>query len=192
MGRQQDDGRTARTRAARLATPPAGGAGESTGDAVAERATERSAEHATELATDTPVARTALARALWVGLGWLCVAIGAVGVVVPGLPTTPFLVLAAACFVRGSTRLYARLIEHPRFGPLIRDFRAGHGIPARVKVTAIATMVVFVGFTLGPGLPAGRWDLRGIVLATALIGAGYLLSLPSTPRQSDGKSVRKD
>lgn len=132
------------------------------------------------------LARSPLARALWIGLGGACVAIGAIGVVLPGLPTTPFLVLAAACFVRGSRRMYERLLAHRRFGPLIRDFRDGLGIPGRVKVIAIATMTVFVGFALGPGLPAGRWDLRAIVLVTALVGALYLLSLPNAPqRDSD-------
>ncbi|QDU85102.1 Inner membrane protein YbaN [Planctomycetes bacterium Pla163] len=166
MGPEQDD-----TRRSRAET----GAGSDALDAIADTPV------ASSPVASSPVARSPLARALWVALGWLCIAVGAVGVVVPGLPTTPFLVLAAACFVRGSTRLYARLIAHPRFGPLITDFRAGLGIPKRVKVSAIATMVVFVGITLGPGLPAGRSDLRAIVLVTALIGAGYLLSLPTAP-----------
>jgi len=129
------------------------------------------------------LARSPVARALWIGAGFVCVGVGAIGVVIPGLPTTPFLVLAAACFVRGSERLYRRLLAHRRFGPLIRDFRAGLGIPARVKFIAIGTMVVFVGFAVGPGLPAGRWDLRVIVLTTAAVGVLYLLSLPNAPRR---------
>lgn len=137
------------------------------------------------------LARSPLARALWIALGFVCIAVGAIGVVLPGLPTTPFLVLAAACFVRGSERLYRRLLAHERFGPLIRDFRAGLGIPARIKLIAIATMVVFVGFAVGPGLPAGRWDLRAIVLVTAGIGVAYLLSLPNAPRREQRDEQRE-
>ena len=49
--------------------------------------------------------------------------LAALGVVLPGLPTTPFLLVAAACFVRSSQRLYDRLLAHPVFGPLVRDYR---------------------------------------------------------------------
>ena len=69
--------------------------------------------------------RSGLSRALWATLGLAFVGVGAVGVVVPGLPTTPLLLLAAACFARSSPRLYAWLLRNPTFGPLIEDFRAG-------------------------------------------------------------------
>lgn len=126
------------------------------------------------------LSRSRAVRFVWLALGALCVAVGAVGVVVPGLPTTPFLVLAAACFVRGSPRAYTRLLAHPRFGPLIRDFRAGRGIPRRVKYGASLTMLVFVGFALGPGLPDDAFWPRIVVAAAALIGFAYLFSLPNT------------
>jgi len=129
---------------------------------------------------DPLLARSRTARWAWFALGSLCVAVGAIGVVVPGLPTTPFLVLAAACFVRGSPAAYRRLLGHPQFGPLIRDFRAGRGVPRRIKYTAIAVMAVFVAFALGPGLPDGSVVLRVVVGAAALVGFVYLLSLPNT------------
>ena len=127
-------------------------------------------------------ARTAWGRALWAALGVLCVAIGVLGVVLPGLPTTPFLILAAACFLRSSQKLYDRVLNHPRFGPLVRDFREGKGLPLRVKVWALALMWIFVLFALGPGLPDGRWELRAVVGVAALIGTVYLLHVPTRAR----------
>ena len=138
-------------------------------------------------------ARSRLARAGWAGLGFACVAVGAVGVVLPGLPTTPFLILAAACFVRSSQALYDRLLAHPRFGPLVRDFREGRGIPARVKLFALALMWLFVLFALGPGLPPGNAGLRVVVAAAALIGTAYLLWIPTRrPQARVAPSVERE
>jgi uncharacterized membrane protein YbaN (DUF454 family) len=136
-------------------------------------------------------ARTAWGRGLWAGLGVLCVAVGLIGVVLPGLPTTPFLILAAACFLRSSQELYDRVLGHPRFGPLVRDFREGKGLPLRVKVWALALMWIFVLFALGPGLPEGRWELRAIVGSAAVIGTAYLIHLPTRPRAPTSSPPQK-
>lgn len=137
------------------------------------------------------VGRPTWQRALWVlgGLGF--VAIGAIGVVVPGLPTTPLLLLAAACFARSSPRLYRWLLENETFGPLIGDFRAGRGVSARVKTSAISMMSLFVGFALLVPL-RGRTVVSAVVLALALVGAGYVLRLPTRrdPTQDDPSSHR--
>jgi hypothetical protein len=135
-------------------------------------------------------ARSRPARAAWAALGLVCVVLGGVGIVLPGLPTTPFLLLAAACFVRSSQSLYDRLLGHRRFGPLVRDYREGLGIPARIKALALLLMWVFVLFALGPGLPEGNLALRVVVGAAALIGSAYLLVLPTRradlPRREAG------
>ncbi len=119
-------------------------------------------------------------RLLWIAGGLGFVAIGAVGVVVPGLPTTPLLLLAAACFARSSPKLYRWLLANPTFGPLIKDYRAGRGVTARVKASAISVMAVFVTFALFVPL-RGRWVPAAIVLAAALFGAGFILRLPTRP-----------
>jgi len=106
------------------------------------------------------------------------VAIGAVGVVVPGLPTTPLLLLAAACFARSSPRLYAWLLRNPTFGPLIEDFRAGRGVSLRVKITALTMMAGFVAFALLVPL-RDRQVPSALVAVTALVGAVYILRLPT-------------
>ena len=128
--------------------------------------------------------RPLLQRALWAALGLGFVSVGGVGIVVPGLPTTPFLLLAAACFARSSPRLYRWLLENRHFGPLIRDYRAGRGVSARVKATAMTMMSIFVAFALLVPL-RGKPVPTALVVALALIGAWYvLLRLPT--RRPDG------
>ena len=126
-----------------------------------------------------PPSRPAWSRALWSAAGVTCVGLGGLGVVLPGLPTTPFVVLAAACFARSSPRLHGWLLDHRLFGPLIRDFQAGRGVSLRIKAWALGCMTVFVGFALGPGLPEGAIAVRVVVATVALIGAVYLLRLPT-------------
>tara|TARA_B100000953_G_scaffold285329_1_gene265839 strand:- start:334 stop:747 length:414 start_codon:yes stop_codon:yes gene_type:complete len=89
-----------------------------------------------------------LVRFLWVGLGCLFVGLGAIGAVVPGMPTTVFLVLAAACFIRSSQKLYDWLISNKTFGPYLKDYREGKGIPLRAKVLALSLIVIFVSFAV--------------------------------------------
>ncbi len=119
----------------------------------------------------------------WTALGLGFVALGAVGVVVPGLPTTPFLLLAAACFARGSPRLEAWLLADPVFGPLIREFREHRSVPLRAKVLALVLMWGFVAYALGPGMPAGRLVPRIVVAVAAVVGTAYLFSLRTSRRQ---------
>lgn len=129
-------------------------------------------------AGELAAARSGLSRALWAALGLTFVGVGGLGVVVPGLPTTPFLLLAAACFARSSPRLYAWLLRNPTFGPLIEDFRAGRGVSMRVKVTALSMMAAFVTFALLVPL-RGKLGPTLLVAAVAAVGAAYILRLPT-------------
>lgn len=81
-----------------------------------------------------------LVRALYLCLGTACVALGAIGLLMPVLPTTPFLLVAAACYARASPRFYNALLNHPSFGPLIVEWRRYRSIPWRVKLIAISLM----------------------------------------------------
>ena len=114
-----------------------------------------------------------LAKLMWVSLGSLFVGLGAVGVIVPGLPTTPFLILAAACYIRSSQRLYDWLISNKRFGPYLKDYREGKGIPRKAKRLAVVMIVVFVSFSVVFGIE--DLTLKIAVGLLGLIGLLYVL-----------------
>ena len=116
-------------------------------------------------------------RPLLLVAGVLFLAIGLVGVVLPLIPTTGPLLLAAYCFGRSSHRFHTWLSGHPRFGPLIRNFQEGRGIPRRTKLFAVIAMTA--SFTY-----AVVWALSHPVAQTvvAVIGVGaiaYVLRLPT-------------
>ena len=116
--------------------------------------------------------RGPVARAGWLAGGLVAVALGAVGIVVPGLPTTVFFIIAAWCFSHSSPRLERWVLNLPRIGPMVRDYRAGLGMPRRAKLIAISMIVVFV--TLSVVVFIGTWPPRLVVLALGAIGAVYI------------------
>lgn len=118
-------------------------------------------------------------RAAFLVLGWICVGLGAVGVVLPGWPTTVWLLVAAFFFARSSPRFYRWLLSHRLFGPIVRDVRAGLGLPARVKAFAISMIVLFAGGSTVL-LLARPW-LSVLVAALGLTGIVYLLRMPTRP-----------
>ena len=126
---------------------------------------------------DPPPESRPLMRGIWLALGLIATAAGLIGAVLPLLPTTPFLILAAACFARSSPRLEARILEDPRFGPMIREWRARGAIPPRAKLLAVGGMTggytVFLLATK-PSLP-----LSLLVAALMALVAAWLLSRPS-------------
>ena len=119
-----------------------------------------------------PLHRSRIVRWTWAAFGLLFVVLGGIGVVVPGLPTTGFLILAAWCFSHSSPRLEAWLLSLPRFGPMIRDYRAGLGMPRAAKRWAVGSIVVFstISCVLLRDSP-GRVVAIAVV---ALVGAAYV------------------
>ncbi|HMQ25155.1 MAG TPA: YbaN family protein, partial [Acidimicrobiales bacterium] len=79
-------------------------------------------------------------RLVWIPVGLFCVGLGGLGIVLPGLPSTVFFIGAAAAFSKSSPRLEAWGLDLRGVGPLVRDYRAGLGMPRRAKVLAIAMM----------------------------------------------------
>ena len=83
---------------------------------------------------DLKISSSRLKRIIYYIIGYTSLALGIIGVVFPILPTTPFLLVAAACFARNSEKVYNWLINNRIFGKFIRDYRAGKGIPIKVKL----------------------------------------------------------
>lgn len=122
----------------------------------------------------TRVARGWLAR-LWIGAGFVALATGIVGLFLPVLPTTPFVLVALYCFTRGSPRWERWLLQHPRFGPMTRAWRARRVVPLRAKQLAWVTMFASSAWAWWT-LPAPwRW-LPAIVCTLTAI---WLYRLPS-------------
>ena len=132
---------------------------------------------------DQHVARSRLARGAWFGAGWLAVGVGGVGVVVPGLPTTGFMIIAAACFAHCSPRFEQWVLDLPGVGQSVADYRSGLGMPKRAKIMAVSMMVIAISISVG--LLIDNTAVRiGIVLA-GLIGAWYIVwRIPTAPAAS--------
>ena len=104
-------------------------------------------------------------RYLWIGLGCFSVALGVAGAFLPLLPTTPFMLLAAFAFSRGSERLHRWLLEHETWGPLIINWQKNRAISRRVKVYATLSMFLLVGITLAIGVPWWALTTQLVVLS---------------------------
>lgn len=116
-------------------------------------------------------------RYLLIGFGWLCIAIGLVGVVVPGLPTTVFLLVAAWAFSRSSPRFQEWLVEHPRFGPPVQAWRDQGAIPVKAKVLAVLMMSMSLTILIFYG--GGGWIFPAAVGAIMAGAAAYVISRPN-------------
>ena len=120
----------------------------------------------------------AMMRIIWGGLGGISVGLGAAGVVLPLLPTTPFMLLAAYCFARSSPRLERWLVQHPRFGPAISDWRAHRAISRRGKVLALVAISLTFALSVVLRLPGGVLALQAVVLSAVSL---FILTRPTAP-----------
>lgn len=127
-------------------------------------------------------------RVLLVIAGSLCLVLAVVGVFTPVLPTTPFVLLAAACYARASTRFHDRLLANRTFGPLIREWQRYRSIPRRTKILAIAmmatTLSVSIVFFVEPA-----W-LKAALAAFGAVLAFWMYRIPSRDAQPCGTGER--
>lgn len=117
-----------------------------------------------------------LLRVIWLALGFIFTALGIIGAFLPVMPTTVFLLIAAYFFARSSPRFYNQLLNNQQFGPLIRDWRAGRGIPLRAKILAISMIVISITSSIL------IVTLTAIKLLLAVIGVSvstYLITRPT-------------
>jgi len=102
-----------------------------------------------------------LKRHLLIATGTICLAIGVIGIFTPILPTTPFLLLATACYLRSSPRFHRWLMNNRIFGSYIRNYTEGRGIPAKVKLFTIALLWVTIGISI--------WAMANLVVTAILL-----------------------
>jgi uncharacterized membrane protein YbaN (DUF454 family) len=128
-----------------------------------------------------PPRATGLRRLLYVAVGLLCVGMAYLGAVLPGLPTTPWVLLASYCFSRSSPRLERWLKRSPLFGRLLRDWDEHRGIRRPVKVFAVCLVVVVVtlSLTFGPLPVWAKW----VVGALAAVGICTIVFVVPTIRE---------
>lgn len=131
------------------------------------------------LSPDPLSARVRLKRALLVGAGLLSLLLGLLGAVLPGLPTTPFVLLAAACFAKASPRLHRWLVQHRWLGPMVRDWEANHSLPLRIKWLASGMMALMVGVSAWQ--LAERPVVQAAVLMAGLVGCIVVWRIPTRP-----------
>jgi uncharacterized membrane protein YbaN (DUF454 family) len=107
-----------------------------------------------------------LARTLLIIGGTLSVALGVIGIFVPVLPTTPFLLLAAACYARSSERFYHWLVTNRWFGEYIENYREGRGIPLKQKVLTVSLLWLTIGYVAV--FVVSSWSLKLVLLGIAI------------------------
>lgn len=128
-------------------------------------------------------------RYFLIGLGWLCVVLGVIGIFLPIMPTTPFILLAAWAFAKSSERFHSWLVNHRHLGPIVRDWQADGTIPRRVRNRVIFLLWLSLSCSsLLTGL-MGYWWLAPIL---AVIGIGVTLYLMRHPLSEDRESGTND
>ena len=116
-------------------------------------------------------------RLVWTGFGCVFLALGAIGVVLPLIPTTPFLLLAVFCFARSSPRLHDWILEHRTFGPLVHNWREHGSIDRRSKQISIVVIALTVLVSVLLDVP--HWALAAQIVVLAMV-ATFILTRPET------------
>ena len=116
-------------------------------------------------------------RILWLLLGLTFVGVGMIGIVIPGLPTTIFMILAVGCFYRSSQRLYDWVINHKYFGEHVKNYLEGRGMPRKAKLNSFILIWFCVIFSVLFGIPDNMIIFKIITIIAALTGTGFIISL---------------
>ena len=116
---------------------------------------------------------------IYFSFGLFLTGLGLVGIIIPGLPTTIFMILAAACFFRSSARMYNWVINHPLFGESVLRFRSGEGMPMKAKYTAIIMMWFFISASIFFFLHSHSLWIKTIITLSGLIGTVFIIKQPT-------------
>jgi len=119
-------------------------------------------------------------KPIYIVLGTLSLILGIIGIIVPGLPATPFILLTAWLYLRGSDKLYNRLLKHKHLGKYIDDFRSGKGMTMWFKLGSLFLMIIMVTVSCLFILEA-TW-LKNLVVGSALLGAVVMMFVIPTQK----------
>lgn len=117
-------------------------------------------------------------RIVLIIVGLVSLAVGAIGIFVPLLPTTPLVLLSAIAFANSSERLHQWLLDHEVFGPLIEDWRAHGAIGRRTKIVSLVSMVAIVGISLALRVPTHVIVIQAVVLSASAL---FIVTRPLPP-----------
>ncbi len=133
-------------------------------------------------ASSTPEGTTfsRVTRAILILIGTASLAVGIAGIFVPILPTTPFLLLSAACYIRSSKRFYNWLISNRIFGEYVRNYLEKRGAPLKVKVASLALLWITIGCSVA--LATDTLWVRILLVAIAIGVTTHILSLRTLGR----------
>jgi len=121
-----------------------------------------------------------LSRILWAFAGTFFLAVGVIGIFLPVLPTTPFLLLSAACYFKGSRRMHDWLLNNRWFGNYLRNYREGKGVSAKVKVISILALWATIGYSAFYAIDI--LIVRIVLLVVAIAVTLHIASLPNLRR----------
>lgn len=133
-----------------------------------------------ELREQVHESRSGLVKVALIVVGSISVVLGVLGIVLPVLPTTPFLLLAAICYSHSSERFYVWLLTNRLFGQYIRDWRENRGLTYAMKLWVILVLVVTMGVSIIFFIPIPAVKILLVVIGTCI--TLYILSLPTKAR----------
>tara|TARA_B100001996_G_scaffold377092_1_gene359217 strand:+ start:178 stop:606 length:429 start_codon:yes stop_codon:yes gene_type:complete len=130
--------------------------------------------------------RPLFSRLMWFFSGFIIMIIGLIGIIIPGLPTTPLMILAAACFAKSNQRFYDWIINNKLFGHHVKNYREGKGIPKKSKPIILSTLWCFVLFAVFIAIPNSAPPISKIsTLILAIIGTVFILKIPNLQNMED-------
>ena len=128
-----------------------------------------------------------LKKGLLIFAGTVFTAIGIIGIFVPILPTTPFLLLAAACYLRSSRRLYNWLLNNRFFGAYVRNYLDGRGMPRKIKIATILLLWITIACSIIFAVQA--LVIRVILLVVAVGVTVHIMLIKTTPKDQSQNRV---
>ena len=118
-------------------------------------------------------------RVFWLTIGFLSLGLGIIGILLPVLPTTPFVLLAAFCFAKSSEKFHSMLVNHKTFGPLIKDWDEYGAINRNAKILAVTMMAFVFGVSVYLAIPTYALILQALCLTGAAL---FILTRPNGPK----------